>query len=431
MKRLNFATTLLATLTALTTTAFPQTCPPNTGCLDTTFDGTGKVFIPTSSRTANRSGTIQSDGKLVWLGDNSTTGATMFRVNPDGTIDTSFGTGGIVYTDWHYSSTIPRGYPYDIAIQKIGSEDRLIVVGSWAVPGVKKNTYTNSLRIDRYLPSGAPDPSFGTNGTLIVNNPYAIAVDIDYAGRIVAVGDSGAVTRRLADGSIDTTFGPNNAGVTGAGGSMWDVKALPDGSLVFAGSCASGRDTIMCVTKLKETGAVDGSFGTAGRAFANFYGAGSFSRAFGMDIDAVGNIVAGGAARAASSRGSNPSGYFAAARFTSTGAPDTAFNGNGRVISSVIGTAQSVLALSTGGIVMSGGVYGTSTVDFFLTSFTPIGILDTSFGNSGFVFTDVSGSDYSLSSQIWTDPSCSCSKVVVFGHSDGPTYGVSFARYVL
>jgi uncharacterized delta-60 repeat protein len=411
-----------------------QTCQPSSGCLDTSFNGTGKQVIPLSGRSHNSSGLVQPDGKIVWLGDNNTTGATMIRLNTDGSLDTTFGSGGVVYTNWYVAVplTFPRGYPYDIAIQNIAGVDYLVVVGSWTVPGTKKNTYTNSLRVDRFLLSnGARDTSFGTNGTLVINNPYALAVDIDYAGRIVAVGDSGGVTRLLANGSIDTTFGPNGAGVTGAGGAMWDVKALADGSLVFAGSCASGRDTIMCVTRLKENGAVDGSFGTGGQSFANFYGSGSFSRAFAMDIDAAGNIVAAGTARGATSRGTTPPDYFAAARFTSTGQPDTAFHGNGKVLSSVSGLAKSVYSVPAGGIVMSAAANGPSNSDFFLTSYTSTGILDTTFGNNGLIFTDISGGDYSQKSQIWTDPACSCTKLVVFGGADPDGAGARFARYIL
>jgi uncharacterized delta-60 repeat protein len=419
---------LAALFVFLSSVALAQTCPPNTGCLDTTFNGTGKVFLPTSSGNHNASGVIQSDGKIVWLGDNSTSGATLFRFLSNGTLDTSFGTGGVVYTNWHFNTTLPRGYPYDIAIQNVGGEERLLVVGSWTVPGVKKNTYTNDLRIDRFLSTGAADTSWGTNGTLIVHNPYALAVDIDYAGRIVAVGDSGGVTRLFANGAIDTTFGPNGAGVTGAGGSMWDVRALADGSLLFAGSCASGRDTIMCVTKLKENGAVEESFGAGGRAFANFYGDGSISRAFGLDVDATGNIAAAGFARDKSRRGSNPVSLFAAARFTSTGVLDSAFNGNGKVISTVSGLAKSVHWLPNGGIVMGSAASSPSNSDFFLTSYTSIGMLDTTFGNNGLVFTDVNGGDYTQKSQIWTDPSCSCKKLVIFGGSNG---AVSLARYIL
>ena len=445
MKRRNLVSALFMALFTLATNATSQTCPPNNGCLDVSFNETGKLFIPTPNRSHNASGTIQSDGKMVWLGDNSTTGLTLVRINSDGSLDDGsaddstpddqFGIGGIVYTNWHFSTTLPRGYPYDIAIQNIAGEERLVVVGSWTVPGTKKNTYTNNLRIDRYLSTGAPDTTFGTNGTLVINNPYALAVDIDYAGRIVAVGDSGAVTRRLSDGSIDASFGPNGAGVTGAGGSMWDVKALPDGSLVFAGSCASGNATVMCVTKLKENGAADESFGTdgSGRAFANFnsIGAGALSRAFSLDVDVVGNIVAAGTNGTATKRGATPIFYFAAARFTSTGSLDTGFNGNGKVTSGIRGMAKSVHWLTGGSIVMSASANGPSNSDLFLTSYTATGAPDTNFGSSGSIFTDVSGGDYSQKSLLWTDPACSCTKLLVFGNSDPSPYDASFARYVI
>jgi uncharacterized delta-60 repeat protein len=433
MRSLRFAAGCGLLLAALNFIVIAQTCPGSSGCLDPTFNYSGKQFIPTPNRTHQASGVIQSNGQIVSLVDNSVTGATLIRLDPDGSLDTTFGTNGIVYTNWHFSTTFPRGYPYDVAIQNIDGEERLVVVGSWTVPAAKKNTYSNNLRIDRYLSNGAPDTDFGTNGTLVVNNPAAMAVDIDYAGRIVAVGDSGAVTRRLPDGSLDPSFGPNGAGVTGAGGPSWDVKALPDGSLLFAGSCTSGGETVMCAMKLKENGAADESFGNVGRAFANFnsIGAGALSRAFSLDVDTEGNIVVAGTNGTASKRGATPIFYFAAARFTPTGSLDPGFNTTGKVTSSVSGMAKSVHWMPGGGFIMTGSAKGPLNTDFFLTSYTATGTLDSNFGNSGLIFTDINSGDYSQKSLLWIDPLCSCNKLLVFGNSDGSAYGASFARYLL
>ena len=123
--------------------------------------------------------------------------------------------------------------------------------------------------------------------------------------------------------------------------------------------------------------------------------------------------------------------YFAAARFSPTGGLDTTFNGNGKVISSVPGLAKSVHWLTSGDVVITSAASGPTNSDFFLTRYTSIGLLEASFGN-GLIFTDISGGDYSQKSVRWTDPSCSCTKLVMFGGSDGGgIYGVSFARYVL
>jgi hypothetical protein len=78
---------------------------------------------------------------------------------------------------------------------------------------------------------------------------------------------------------------------------------------------------------------------------------------------------------------------------------------------------------------MTSAANGPVNSDFFLTSYTSTGLLDTAFGNNGLIFTDVNAGDYSQKSMLLTDPSCSCKKLVVFGGSDGGSYGVSFARY--
>ena len=75
---------------------------------------------------------------------------------------------------------------------------------------------------------------------------------------------------------------------------------------------------------------------------------------------------------------------------------------------------------------MTGTSNGPTNPDFALTRYTSAGLLDTSFGTGGKVFTDVSRGDYSQKSLLWNG-----TKLVVFGGSDSAPFGVSFARYVL
>jgi hypothetical protein len=87
---------------------------------------------------------IQSDGKIVGAGqwrDVTTTNTNVLitRLLPNGTVDSSFGTGGSTKTNYSGYSD----YGYGLAIQ---SDDKSVVVG--------------------YIGSGAPAPNYGLTGVL-------------------------------------------------------------------------------------------------------------------------------------------------------------------------------------------------------------------------------------------------------------------------
>src|SRR5262249_34907288 len=68
----------------------------NGTALDTTF-GNGSGYVvqnPNGTNTSCFALAIQPDGKIVVGGGNSSTGTSVMRDNPDGSPDTSFGTGG-------------------------------------------------------------------------------------------------------------------------------------------------------------------------------------------------------------------------------------------------------------------------------------------------------------------------------------------------
>ena len=104
---------------------------------------------------------IQPDGKIVVAG-----GAfplftflgnfEVVRYNPNGSLDTSFGNGGIVTT------TFPEGsYAFDVALQADG---KIIAAGTVFVdfnPGEYSDT---DFALARYNPDGTPDATFGSGG---------------------------------------------------------------------------------------------------------------------------------------------------------------------------------------------------------------------------------------------------------------------------
>ena len=410
-----------------------QTCA---GCLDPSFGNGGTQYITGmgNAQTVLNDMIIQADGKIVSVVTNGTSqtmpAATLIRLNPDGSRDTSFDGDGIVETNWHFSSTLPRGYAYAVASQFVNGEERLVVAGSWSV-SAQKNTQITMLRVDRYLSNGAIDTSFGSNGTVLVNKPYALAVAIQPTdNKIITVGDGQAVVRLNVNGTVDTSFGGNGDGATGAGQSGWSIKGLPDGSIIIGGTYSQSSGDLMCVSKLNANGSVYSTFGSNGRAIANFYGRGSFGRAFRVDVDPLGNIIAGGIARP--KNGSSDTNDFAVARFTSTGQPDTSFNGSGMALYDFAGlgdSGHSVVAQSDGKLILTGSakLSTTDNADFGAVRFNFDGTIDTSFGANGRVTQNIDRNDYSYSSRLWADPSCSCQKLIIAGESYS---GVSFARYL-
>src|SRR6185295_4210266 len=131
-----------------------------------------------------------------------------------GTLDTSFGTGGIVTT------AVPSGSA--TAANAIAlSGTNILLAGHSRISG--KLTIT----VAQYTSSGALDPAFGTGG--IVTTPIASldadagALAVQGDGKIVVAGLAGtaftnfwdvALLRYNADGSLDTAFGGGDGIVT-------------------------------------------------------------------------------------------------------------------------------------------------------------------------------------------------------------------------
>lgn len=100
---------------------FGQMCPGSAGCVDQTFGSSGIANVPLPENNSNSSDTVtQSDGKVVTFGQAN--GKHMiFRLNPDGSPDKTFGNGGSVdFNRWIVKGkTTYWGNANGIAIQNI------------------------------------------------------------------------------------------------------------------------------------------------------------------------------------------------------------------------------------------------------------------------------------------------------------------------
>ena len=132
------------------------------GTLDNTFGSRGRVRTDFPALAAVPSSVvIQPDGKIVVAGGafplfTFAGNFEVVRYNPNGSLDTSFGAGGIVTT------TFPEGsYAFDVALQ---SDGKIIAAGTVFVdfnPGDQSDT---DFALARYNQHGTLDASFG-NGS--------------------------------------------------------------------------------------------------------------------------------------------------------------------------------------------------------------------------------------------------------------------------
>ena len=173
---------------------------------------------------------IQSDGKIVVAGTSYDEQGvdrsfTVIRYNVDGTLDRSFGNGGVALTD----------FPGDVSLTVGGGGILLQPDGKILVAGRSSQDTTGSdFSILRYNTDGTLDASFGTGGVVTTavgpgyDNAHGLALQSD--GSIVVVGLSYdqmsyvgipgnpnvdeffALARYDVNGILDTSFGPDGTG---------------------------------------------------------------------------------------------------------------------------------------------------------------------------------------------------------------------------
>jgi uncharacterized delta-60 repeat protein len=387
----------------------PQLARAAAGDLDPTFGTTGMVTTDISRSTdlANAVA-VQSDGKLVVVGqtyknnDYSTEDFVVTRYNTDGTLDTTFGRGGKVRTDFPGLAAVPSA----VVIQTDGK----IVVAGGAFPLF---TFLGNFELVRYNPNGSLDRSFGNGGIVTTTFPegsYAFDMALQSDGKIIAAGTvfvdfnpgdqsdtDFALARYNSDGSLDTTFGNGGTVMTDFFGNEDDAFSVliqPDGKIVAVGSAnnpASYYD--FAAVRYLSNGTIDTTFGAAGKVSTDF-GDQNFDRARSAALQSDGRIVAAGFAISQNGGVQN----FAVARYTSNGILDTTFSGDGKTqidFGNCCQGATKVLLQSDGKIITVGGSNGESSEDdFLLARLTPRGSLDNTFGVGGEVrtsFGDLNG----------------------------------------
>jgi uncharacterized delta-60 repeat protein len=292
------------------------------GAIDASFGSAGIARVgltdaddgPTRCRPV-----LQPDQKILVCGtrlENGMSGSDFYvaRFNADGSLDGSFGTGGIVTVD--FDDGAGGDHAEGIALQ---SDGRIVVAGT-------------------------------THGTGLQSDDFAVA-------------------RLNIDGSLDETFASGGKATIafdladGAGND--DVHAVaiaPDGTIVVAGSAETTSGSDVAIARLRGTGIGDVGFNSTGKvtfAFTQTVSDGQQDDAQGIAIDSQGRILIAGTSCA----GTPPTNtaQFGVARLLESGELDATFNGTGyATVAFDPGTglsnavAMNVALLSDGGVLVSG-----------------------------------------------------------------------------
>lgn len=422
-KSLPTALSLFVLAIVLSVSTNAQTCPGSPGCLDPTF-GLGGITITTPPLAEPEYNNptdmvIQSDGKIVILatarGTDSTFSGVLVRFAANGGIDFSFGSGGFAYLAWGAPNIC---LPRKVAIQTVSGEERFVVVGAGGCgvsPGV---------RVERFTQWGVSDPTFGTGGVTTINaawypQNFSIAVQGDQ--KILLAGGANPMVRLKANGTADTSFGPNGISTTNSGITIKDIRALSSGKILAAGYASNGTNLDFAAVRFNSNGSLDRSFGTRGKTLVDF--AGMNDVAFGMAVDSAGKIIISGGA---GNTNNLPAGTYRAAllRLKSDGKIDTTFGNGGK--SSPLSASSSFASVSvqtSGKILLTGS--DISEADILTARYKSNGTLDTSYDGDGWNLTDVYGfGDGAAAGHIQIDTACSCEKFVVAGSAE-PYTGVN------
>jgi uncharacterized delta-60 repeat protein len=350
------------------------------GVLDSSFGTQGEVRTDFGGNMdfANRA-ILQPDGKIIAVGlsrtrDNSEYDAALARYNPDGSLDSTFGNGGLVQSK--------LGTASDVALQTDGKI--LVAANSFAFAAA------------RYNPDGSLDTSFGSGGTAITAGPWNTQVKtvvIQSDGKILLGGSvqrlfsvspsHGMLVRYSPDGSLDTSFGPflapgsppggmfSNGEVEipqGSQGSSADCLALePDGKILVGGVIDGG------VLRLNADGSLDTSFGSGGLAPV---GSAALTVSA-LLVQPDGKILAAGPAQ----------GHFALVRLNLDGSLDGSFNNFGTFAAEVSSNVvtPTTLVIQGGQILAGGPARPNGLVDenFVVARYNADGSLDTRYGIGG------------------------------------------------
>ncbi len=351
------------------------------GSLDPSFGTGGVVQTRIASGSRGYAMAIQGDGKLVVAGAatiNNNSDFALARYNTNGTLDLTFNGSGTV--------TTPISAFEDLILSIAIQADGKIVAA-----GMTSSGQGVEIALARYHANGRLDSTLDSDGILTPNPgsrgiAYAVAVQPD--GKIVIAGtnhpdSAGMMTARFnVNGTRDLTFGINGVNTSTRIGDQGRALALQsDGKIVVGGHIYADNNIGFGILRYTTNGNPDPTFNGNGVVTTNFNANGAYIN----DIKVLGDgkIIAAGFNYLG-----NSVNEFALARYNSNGSPDLSFDVDGRTTTRAV-SANSIITsidLQSDGKIVAGGYGGVPGLfNFILARYNADGSLDPAFGSNGVV----------------------------------------------
>ncbi len=281
----------------------------NDGALDSSFS-----LKLRNLQSSNLALSAQADGKILATGTRSAPPylGMVFRLNPDGSLDPSFGTDGAASIE---------ATCFDNIIPMQLSNGQILVFGDETpLPS------DISIFACRLHSNGAVDASFGQNGYFrfaLEDERVLVTAGVEQPdGKLLLAGMSSwvpFVVRINTNGSIDSTFGTGGYLIqpTPEGGEAYAITLQPDGKIILCGYSDPGFQPT--VARLLPNGSLDPSFGNGGVVYLTELP--DYTEGVGVEVLPNGNILAG----ISSFYNEN----FYLAQILPSGERDTSFGSNG------------------------------------------------------------------------------------------------------
>lgn len=269
------------------------------GTLDGSFGTNGRVILEGATSDIPSSMVVRPDGRLLIAGGRLEAGngsMLIWGLLADGTIDTDFGTSGLVLIDVTPQADQAQG----IALQ----EDGRIVLGGRGQGDSPGNVGIVAARL---LADGTLDGTFGTNGTVALGGNSSITsianVVVGSDGKILLGGHTqnmGAVNQTLvrfdSNGELDNSLDGDGI-LYHAVGLYAFTNAMvhqPDGRIILGGA---GTDDGFVLTRFTSVGDVDLTFSDGiedniAQVVTAFPG--NYTQAEALALQADGQVLAGG-----------------------------------------------------------------------------------------------------------------------------------------
>lgn len=281
------------------------------GTIDSSFGTNGTVQLPYHSYNSELK--RQSDGKLLTYGF-SDTGAFITRILPDGQPDTAFGNNGTVLIPALYPDGDNRSYGLILQNDKIivhgvenpephhfqhkiyrlnnngtidstfGNSGSVFTQGDWSSGSFvlldhqdNITAITNSGIMEKFTPNGNPVTGFGNNGVLQMSSGlgYAGTVMMDSNNKIVYSNLNDEIFRINADGTPDATFNYNLPSHSGINGGAWILNITEkDGYYYIGGSGEGDFAHTAFISRLTQNGNIDPGFSYYSESDASLAGIG-------------------------------------------------------------------------------------------------------------------------------------------------------------